>query len=115
MTSIFINIFTIAVTLVLLFILSILPVRKKERTNYLTLLFAALLVHLGSELLYLIGAFEPVEYSVLSVSAVLVFGPTLYFHARELSGLSTRNFLVHIIPYQIGAIAIWILLFSQAW
>ncbi|WP_431126374.1 helix-turn-helix domain-containing protein [Flagellimonas flava] len=115
MTSIFINIFTIAVTLVLLFIMSILPVRKKERTNYLTLLFAALLVHLGSELLYLIGAFEPVEYSVLSVSAVLIFGPTLYFHARELSGLSTRNFLVHIIPYQIGAITIWILLFSNAW
>ncbi|MEM9647019.1 MAG: AraC family transcriptional regulator [Bacteroidota bacterium] len=115
MVSIYINIFTIAITLVLLFILSILPVKKKERTIYMTLLFAALLVHLGSELLYLLKVFEPVVYSIFSVGAVLIFGPTFYFHARELSGLSTKNFLWHIVPYQLGGGVIWFLLFTKIW
>lgn len=44
--------------------------------------------------------------------AVLVLAPSLYYYTRAFYKLSTKNFLVHVIPYQIGLGIIYFLILS---
>lgn len=103
----FINVFTLSIACILVFILSIIPAKTKTRNSYLILLLLALIVHLIAEQLYLIEIINIYIYSVLAVGMVILLGPALYYYTRIFYGLSTRYFLRHIIPLELGMLLIY--------
>jgi len=102
MWPIFVNIFTLSITCILVFILRILPAKTNTRNSYLILLLIALIIHLVAEQLHLSEVIDIHIFSRIAVGMVILFGPALYYYTRKFYGLTTRYFLWQIIPLELG-------------
>ena len=107
MWPIFVNIFTLSIACILVFILRILPAKTNTRNAYLILLLIALIIHLLAELMYLMELVNVRVFSVIVVGMVILYGPALYYYTRKFYGLSTRFFLLQIVPLELGMLIIF--------
>ncbi len=96
------NVITLSVVMVLIFMLWILPARTKKRNIFFLLLLSALGIHLLCEQFLLLGFLHHYSYSVIVVSMVISFGPSLYFYTRKLYNLNTKNYIWHLTLSQLS-------------
>lgn len=68
---------------------------------YIYVLITSLIIHLMAEQLLLLGFIDAQTFSIPAVMIVLTLGPSLYYYTRTFYNLSDKNFILHIIPYQI--------------
>ncbi len=107
MWSNIINVFTISIDLILLFILFTLPAKKAEKNKSLILLLNALLIHLLAEQLLIKSLISVYSFSIITVSMVVIYGPALYSYTRNLYGLKTKGMGYHIFFYELILVIIW--------
>lgn len=103
-----ITIFTLAVTLIFLFILNIIPASTRNRNQYLLVLLICLALHLIAELLMIQNVFGIRVYAVFALSFVVAYGPSIYYYTRKFHGLTTRRFIWHLTPLLVG---LWCIFF----
>lgn len=103
-----VGVFTLAIVLVLLLILISIPAKKNQRNAFIFVLLIALVIQLVAEFLLHLGSIDIRGFSIVVVSMVCLYGPTLFFYVRTFYGLNTSSYVLHVLLTQTLLTSMWL-------